>query len=119
MRAQSHAIRMLNLFSALKRDIHCIGGTVSGVGAHGAVHLKLPDGTEIVLLTTIGVPTSVTLHEAINNASGKAAAILYDHVGLQEKWLKHLAWLGANIPAVRWVQSSGSPRGCSRAGVRL
>ncbi len=106
VRAQSHAIRMLNLFSALKRDIHCIGGTVIGVGAHGAVHLKLPDGTEIMLLPTIGVPTSMTLHEAIDNASGKAAAILYDHIGLQEKWLRHLAWLGANIPAARWVRSS-------------
>jgi hypothetical protein len=106
VRGQSHAIRSLNLFSSLKRDIERIGGVVSGVGIHNAVHLQLPDGKEVIAYPTVVVPTSMTLNEVVDYASGKEAAILYDHVGLQEKWLKHLTWLGTNISAVRWVRAS-------------
>jgi len=106
VRAQSHAIRSLNLFSALKRDIERIGGVVNGVGVHNAVHLRLPDGKEVIAYPTVGVPTSMTLNEVVDYASGKEAAIVYDHVGLQEKWLKHLTWLGSNISAARWVRAS-------------
>jgi hypothetical protein len=106
VRGKSHAIRSLNLFSSLKRDIERIGGVVNGVGVHNAVHLRLPDGKEVIAYPTVGVPTSMTLNEVVDYASGKEAAILYDHVGLQEKWLKHLNWLGTNISAARWVRAS-------------
>jgi TIR domain len=106
VRGQSHAVRRLNLFSALKRDVECIGGTVTGVGIHNAIFVRLADGREIVTYPTLGVPTSMTLNEAAEYASGKEAAILYDHIGLQEKWLQHLTWLGSNIAAARWVRSS-------------
>jgi hypothetical protein len=106
VRGQSHAIRGLNLYRALKRDIECIGGVVNGVGPHNAIHLRLADGTEVIAYPTVGVPTSMTLNEVVDYASGKEAAILYDHVGLQEKWLRHLMWLGTNISAARWVRAS-------------
>ena len=106
VRGESHAVRRLNLFSALKRDIECIGGTVSGVGVHNAILVRLAGGREVVTFPTIGVPTSMTLNEAVERASGKEAAILYDHIGLQEKWLQHLTWLGSNISAARWVRSA-------------
>ena len=106
VRAQSHAIRNLNLFSALKRDVQCVGGTVTGVGVHNAVSVRLADGREIVIYPTLGVPTSMTLNEAADHASGKEAAILYDHIGLQENWLLHLKWLGQNISAARWVRAA-------------
>jgi hypothetical protein len=105
-RGRSHAVRRLNLFSALKRDLECIGGTVTGVGLHNTVLIRLADGREVVTYPTLGVPTSMTLNEAIEHAHGKDAAILFDHIGLQEKWLQHLTWLGSNIPAARWVRSS-------------
>jgi hypothetical protein len=106
VRAQSHAIRNLNLFSALKRDVECVGGTVTGVGVHNAVSVRLADGRELVIYPTLGVPTSMTLNEAAEHASGKEAAILYDHIGLQENWLLHLKWLGQNISAARWVRAA-------------
>lgn len=106
VRAQSHAIRNLNLFSALKRDVECVGGTVTGVGVHNAVSVRLADGREIVIYPTLGVPTSMTLNEAADHASGRDAAILYDHIGLQENWLLHLKWLGQNISAARWVRAA-------------
>jgi TIR domain len=106
VRAQSQAVRHLNLFSALKRDVECVGGTVTGVGVHKAVSVRLAGGQEIVIYPTLGVPTSMTLNEVAEDASGKEAAILYDHIGLQERWLRHLKWLGENIPAARWVRTS-------------
>jgi hypothetical protein len=105
-RGRSNAVRRLNLFSALKRDLECIGGTVTGVGLHNTILIRLADGREVVTYPTLGVPTSMTLNEAIEHAHGKETAILFDHIGLQEKWLQHLTWLGNNISAARWVRSS-------------
>lgn len=106
VRSQSHAIRSLNLFSSLKLAIELIGGVVRGVGTHNSVHLELPEGKEVIAYPTVGVPTSMTLNEVVDYASGKEAAIIYDHLGLQEKWIKHLAWLATNIPTARWVRVS-------------
>lgn len=106
VRGQGHAVRMLNMFSGLKRDVECVGGSVSGVGLHCSILVRLADGREVLTYPTTGVPTSMTLNDAVERASGKEAAVLYDHIGLQETWLRHLAWLGANISAVRWVRSS-------------
>jgi hypothetical protein len=106
VRAESHAVRSINLFSSLKRAVECVGGKVTGTGIHNAVFIQLADGTEIVAYPTLGVPTSVTLNEAVDRASGKDAAIIYDHIGLQEQWLRHLTWLGENISSAKWVRAS-------------
>jgi hypothetical protein len=106
VRGQGHAVRMLNLFSGLKRDVECLGGSVSGVGLHHSILVRLADGREVLTYPTTGVPTSMTLNDAVERASGKQAAVLYDHIGLQETWLRHLAWLGTNISAARWVRST-------------
>ncbi len=106
VRGQSHAVRSLNLFSNLKQAVECIGGAVSGVGVHNGIYVTLPDGKEIVVYPTVGVPTSLTLNDAVDYASGRSVAVVYDHIGLHKKWLDHLAWLGENIHAARWVKAS-------------
>jgi hypothetical protein len=106
VRAESHAVRSLNLFSSLKRDVELVGGEITGTGIHKAVFIRLADGKEIVAYPTLGVPTSMTLNEASDRASGKEVAILYDHIGLQEQWLRHLAWLGKKIPSAKWVRAT-------------
>jgi len=106
VRGQSHAVRSLNLFSNLKQGIECIGGKVAGVGPHNAVHLILPDGKAIVVYPAVGVPTAVNLNEAADRALGLPVAVVYDHIGLQEKWLEHLTWLGKNIHVARWVKAT-------------
>lgn len=106
VRGQSHAVQSLNLFSKLQQAIECIGGTVAGVGLHNAVYLTLPDGKEVVAYPTVGVPTSITLNDAMDHAPGRSVAVVFDHIGLQPKWLQHLAWLGSNIPAARWIKVS-------------
>jgi hypothetical protein len=106
VRSQSHAVRSLNLFSNLKSGVLCIGGSVSGVGPRGAVHLVMPDGKQVTAYPTVGVPTSITLNKALEHSSGGSVAVVFDHIGLQPKWLEHLTWLGIKIPAARWVRVS-------------
>ncbi len=106
VRGRSTAVRRLNLFRSLKRDVECIGGVVTGIGLHNAIHLALPDGTRVIAYPTIGVPTSITLNDAMDHAAGQQVAIVFDHLGLQQQWLNHLQWLGKNIPAARWVKAT-------------
>ena len=106
VRGLSHAVRKLNIYSNLKQAIECIGGKINGVGLHNAVYLSLPDGKEVVGYPTVGVPTSVTLNDAIDYAPGKSVAIIFDHIGLHRSWLEHLDWLAKNIQAARWIKVS-------------
>jgi hypothetical protein len=106
LRSESIAVRSVNLVSRLRLAVECIGGSVAGVGPHKGVYVTLPDDTNIVVYPTVGVPTSLTLHDAVEHAPGRSVGIIYDHVGLSEKWLEHLAWLGTNIQIARWVKVS-------------
>ena len=106
LRGQSHAVRNLNLFSKIQQALKSINGTVLGVGAHNAVHATLPTGRDIVAYPEVGVPTSVTLQDAVNCAAGRSVAVVYDQCGLHPQWLDHLTWLGTNIHAARWVKAS-------------
>jgi TIR domain len=117
VRGQSHAVRSLNLFSNLRQAVECVGGSVTGVGAHNAVYLKLADGQGVVAYPTVGVPTSLTLNDAVIHASGNAVAIVFDHIGLHKQWLDHLEWLGQNIQAARWVKISEAAWGFGGWGV--
>lgn len=106
VRSQSHAVRSVNLVSNLRNAIHTIGGKVIGVGANKAVYVQLPDGQNVIVYPTVGVPTSTTLHDASTNAPDQSVAIIYDHVGLHPRWLTHLDWLGQHIHSARWVKAS-------------
>lgn len=106
VRSQSIAVRNLNLVSNLQLAVERIGGTILGVGLHKGVYVRLPDGKNIIVYPAVGVPTSLTLHDAVDHALGRSVGILYDHVGLSEKWLEHLTWLGTNVKTARWVKVS-------------
>jgi TIR domain len=106
VRAQSYAVRRVNLLSKLRQGVEAIGGRVVAVGVHNAAHLVLPDGKEIVAYPSVGVPTALTLNDAVDYRPGRSVAVVYDHVGLHHKWLEHLAWLGENVQAGRWIKAS-------------
>lgn len=106
VRSQSHAVRSVNLVSNLRNAIQTIGGQVIGVGPNRAVHIRLPDGRNVVAYPTVGVPTSTTLHEASTSSPNQSVAVIYDHVGLHPRWQGHLDWLGQHIQAARWVKAS-------------
>lgn len=106
VRSQSHAVRNVNLVSNLRNAVETIGGHVAGVGLNKAVYIQLPDGRNVVVYPTVGVPTSTTLHDASTNSPDRPVAVVYDHVGLHPRWLDHLDWLGDHIHTARWVKAS-------------
>lgn len=108
VRSQSHAVRNLNLVSNLRNAVEQIGGAVVGVGLNKAVYVRLADGRDVVVYPTLGVPTSMTLHNATTNAPDQSVAVIYDHVGLHPSWLAHLDWLGSHIRTARWVKATNA-----------
>lgn len=106
VRVESHAVRNVNLVSNLRNAIEQIKGELIGVGANKAIQIKLPDGREVVVYPTVGVPTSTTLHDASVNSPNQSVAVIYDHIGLHPRWQAHLDWLGSHISSAQWVKSS-------------
>jgi hypothetical protein len=105
VRSKSHAVRTINLVSNLRIGVEAIGGEVVGMGAGRGIRVRLPTGQLIVVYPTVGVPTSMTLHQASLNSPDESVAILYDHVGLHPEWLTHMDWLGTHIQETRWVKA--------------
>jgi hypothetical protein len=106
VRSQSCAVRNLNLVSKIRNAIEQLGGQVAGVGMNKAVYVCLPDGRDVVVYPAVGVPTSMTLHEATTNAPNQSVAVVFDSIGLHPDWLGHLDWLGSHVRSVRWVKAS-------------
>ena len=106
VRVESHAVRNVNLVSNLRIAIEQIHGKFIGVGTHNAVLIILPDGSEVVVYPSVGVPTSTTLHDASTNSPNQSVAVIYDHIGLHPRWLAHLDWLGSHVSSAHWVKSS-------------
>jgi hypothetical protein len=106
LRSESHAVRSLNMLSALRRDLNTIGGSVAGVGVRRAVYMTLPGGQQVTAYPAVGVPTSRVLHDAAVHSAGGPAAVLFDPIGLRPEWLEHLDWLGQHVPSVRWLKAT-------------
>ncbi|MBB5202884.1 hypothetical protein HNQ51_000177 [Inhella inkyongensis] len=106
VRSESHAVRNVNLVSQVRNGIESIHGQFVGIGQHKSIHLLLPDGKDLVVYPTVGVPTSASLHEAVTRSPGKTVAVLYDHVGILPSWQAHMDWLGEHVRPARWVKAS-------------
>lgn len=104
-RSEGIAVRHVNMVGRIRNEIETIGGRLQGIGPHKAVYLQLPDGRDVVAYPTIGVPTSLTLHEATTHAGDSRPAVVYDHVGLLPSWVKHIDWLGEHVKTARWVKA--------------
>lgn len=104
VRSQSHAIRNLSIVSSLRDSIKKIGGTITGIGPGRSIFIHLPDGDDIIIYPTIGVPTSTTLHEATLKSPNKHVAVLYDHIGLHKNSLMHIDWLGIHIKSAQFIK---------------
>lgn len=104
-RSEGIAVRHVNMVGRIRNEIETIGGRLQGIGPHKAVYLQLADGRDVVAYPTIGVPTSVTLHDATTHAADNPPAVVYDHVGLLPSWVKHIDWLGEHVKTARWVKA--------------
>jgi hypothetical protein len=105
VRSVSVALRHSNMVGTLRTAVEDLGGSVEGVGQKRSVILKLPSGNPLVAYPVVGVPTSVDVHECIDLSDSRAAAVVYDHLGISEEWRRHLDWLASRVGAVKWLRS--------------
>lgn len=106
LRSKSHALRSLNLFSRIQQSVEQLGATVNGVGLHRAINITLPDGRDVVLYPTLGIPTSRSLHEATDRCPDSSVAVVYDEVGMHPSWQDHIHWLDTHIRIASYVKSN-------------
>jgi hypothetical protein len=110
LRSRSIATRYMSVTGKLRADVEKIGGSVDGVGAHRAIALRLPDDQRVWAYPIVGVPTA----EVLNDISDKARnagqqgipVLVYDHLGIRDRWSAHLQWLDENIRVVRAIKVS-------------
>jgi hypothetical protein len=108
VRSRSHAVRNLNLLSNIRLDIERVGGSVAGVGINKSVYIRLPNGNDLVVYPTVGVPTATTLHDAMKSSPDRNVAVVFDYVGLHQDCLEHLDWLGIHIRSARLLKANES-----------
>lgn len=105
LRSKSTALRHANIAGHLCAAIESIGGSVEGYGPRRSMVMKMPSGLPLIAHPSVGVPSAVTLHEAVLDGDSRPAVVVYDHVGISEQWMTHLGWLGANFTSVKWIRS--------------
>ena len=105
VRSVSVALRHSNMVGTLRTAIKDLGGSVEGVGPKRSVILKLPSGNQLVAYPVVGVPTSVDVHDCIDLSDQRAAAVVYDHLGISKEWSRHLDWLASRVGPVKWLRS--------------
>lgn len=105
LRSRSIALRHANIAGGIRSAVEELGGSVEGYGPRRSIVLKLPSGSPLVAYPSVGVPTAVTVHEAVYDGDARPAAVVYDHVGLSDQWMAHLGWLGTSFTSVRWLRS--------------
>lgn len=105
-RSLAHATRHLGIVAKVEDALAEIGGMLEGMDANRAMQVRLPSGKRMVIQPTVGVPTAVTLHDALRRADKNASAIVYDHVGIKPSWLNHMSWLATSVTGARWIRST-------------
>ena len=60
----------------------------------------------MIVQPIVGVPTAVTLQQALERAGKFESAIVYDHMGIKPSWLTHMSWLAASVKGARWIKST-------------
>ncbi len=105
VRSRSVALRHANLIGTLRSAVEDLGGALEGVGQRRSVLLKLPSGAELVAYPVVGVPTSLDVHESIDLSDQRPSALVFDHLGISDEWVRHMDWLAAQVGSVKWIRS--------------
>lgn len=107
LRAHSIAARHKELSGKLLAEFLHSGVHFDGVGALRMMMGSLGDGKRLYCYPMIGVPTSNQVHDLWQKAGKDVTPwFVYDHQGIGDEWVEHLAWLDKEIGAAEIVQVS-------------
>lgn len=110
LRSRSIAARYMSITGKLRADVEKIGANIEAIGAHHAISVRLLNGRRIWAYPIVGVPTAEILNDVANKAHDASQedvpVVIYDHLGIREKWSAHLAWLDEQINAVSTIKVS-------------
>jgi len=110
LRSFSIAARYMSITGKLRADVDKIGATVEAIGAHRAIAVRLLDDRLIWAYPIVGIPTAEILNDVADKAQNadqrEIPVVVYDHVGIRDRWNNHLRWLGDHIRAVRAIKVS-------------
>lgn len=109
VRSLSHATRQLSMVTAVQDAIEIVKGRVDGIGLNRAMYLTLMSGKSLMVQPTIGVPTAITLQQALERAGTQECAMVYDHFGMKRSWQSHLDWLASKVPGTKWIKRTDAP----------
>jgi len=98
LRARSLAARQSNMISEFSLAAKKLGIPVS-VQPGKFLLVDRGPGRQLIMIPTVGVPQAFTYHQSeemtktirTNEVSG--VYLLYDHLNIRDKWVKHLDWL--------------------------
>ncbi|TAU59863.1 toll/interleukin-1 receptor domain-containing protein (plasmid) [Rhizobium ruizarguesonis] len=110
LRSMSIAARYMAITGKLRADVEKIGAAVEAVGAHRAVAVRLLNERLVWAYPIVGIPSAETLNDVAMKArkadQGEVPVLVYDHLGIRDTWIQHLAWLDEQIRAVRAIRVS-------------
>lgn len=103
LRARSLASRQDNIITEFIKGAARVGKEAS-LQPEKFILMNKPDGKELVFIPTVGVPQSFTYNQSeelikqVKKRNAETIFILYDHINIREKWIKHLSWLDNYLP---------------------
>ncbi|MDB5870640.1 MAG: hypothetical protein JWQ07_82 [Ramlibacter sp.] len=103
-RSLAHATRHLSIVNAIHDAVIKVQGRVDGIGVNRTMQVTLRSGRKLMVQPTVGVPTAVTLQDALSRAGATESAVVYDHMGLMPSWQSHIDWLAEKVAGARWVK---------------
>lgn len=110
IRSKGYAVRNILLKSTLRSSVEQVSGSVVGYGLKNSMFVELANGKKITLFPTLGIPSSHSAYEALKvvkkmNGYNEDVAIVYDPIGIHNKYQEHIDWLNEQITVTRWIKS--------------
>ncbi|NNU35661.1 toll/interleukin-1 receptor domain-containing protein [Rhizobium sophorae] len=110
LRSMSIAARYMSITGKLRADVEKIGASIEAIGAHRAIAVRLLNERLVWAYPIVGIPSAETLNDVATKArkanQGETPILVYDHVGIRDTWIQHLAWLDEQIKAVKAIRVS-------------
>ncbi|MGI6852077.1 toll/interleukin-1 receptor domain-containing protein [Mesorhizobium sp. 1B3] len=108
LRSRSIAARYMSITGKFRADVEKIGASIEAIGAHRAIAVRLLNERLVWAYPIVGIPSAEALNDVASKAKkaeqGEAPVLVYDHVGIRDAWIQHLAWLDEQIKSVKAIR---------------